>query len=150
MPDYYEYRHVVGFEETNVVGNVYFANYQKWQGRVREMFLVDHAPSVVEEIQAGLKLFTVKEECQYFVEVTALDDLVIRLRLDKLMQTQVVMQFDYLQICPDQEDGSSGEEILIARAKQHIAFMRGDGEDAEPVEVPNELKHALDHFPEAS
>ena len=36
---YYEYRHVVGFKETNVVGNVYFTNHLEWQGRCREMFL---------------------------------------------------------------------------------------------------------------
>ena len=32
MDQYYEYRHVVGFEETNLVGNVYFVNHLRWQG----------------------------------------------------------------------------------------------------------------------
>ena len=27
MDRYYEYRHIVGFEETNLVGNVYYVNY---------------------------------------------------------------------------------------------------------------------------
>ena len=35
MEQYYEYRHVVGFEETNLVGNVYYVNYVRWQGRCR-------------------------------------------------------------------------------------------------------------------
>ena len=35
----FEYRHVVSFEETNLVGNVYFANHLSWQGRCRELFL---------------------------------------------------------------------------------------------------------------
>ncbi|NEE07724.1 acyl-CoA thioesterase, partial [Streptomyces sp. SID7499] len=26
MADHFEYRHVVGFEETNLVGNVYYVN----------------------------------------------------------------------------------------------------------------------------
>ena len=47
---YYEYRHLVSFEETNLVGNVYYVNHVRWQGRVREMFLRDHAPDVVEEL----------------------------------------------------------------------------------------------------
>ena len=34
----YEYRHVVAFEETNLVGNVYYVNHLRWQGRCREMF----------------------------------------------------------------------------------------------------------------
>jgi enediyne biosynthesis thioesterase len=31
----YEMRYVVGFEETNVVGNVYYAHHVRWQGRCR-------------------------------------------------------------------------------------------------------------------
>src|SRR5208282_2982394 len=42
MDQYYEYRHVVGFEETDLMGNVYFVNYVRWQGRCREMFLFEH------------------------------------------------------------------------------------------------------------
>src|SRR5882672_2394132 len=40
----YEYRHIVGFEETNLVGNVYYVKHVAWQGRVREMFLREHVP----------------------------------------------------------------------------------------------------------
>ena len=32
MEQYYEHRHVVSFEETNLVGNVYYVNYVRWQG----------------------------------------------------------------------------------------------------------------------
>ena len=31
----FEYRHVVGFEETNLVGNVYYVSHLSWQGRAR-------------------------------------------------------------------------------------------------------------------
>ena len=47
MDKYYEYPHTVGFEETNLVGNVYYVNYLRWQGRCREMFLKQHAPDVL-------------------------------------------------------------------------------------------------------
>ena len=43
----YEMRYVVGFEETNVVGNVYYAHHVRWQGRCRELFLCELAPEVV-------------------------------------------------------------------------------------------------------
>ena len=46
----YEYHHIVSFEETNLVGNVYYANYVRWQGRCREMFLKDHAPDIIDEL----------------------------------------------------------------------------------------------------
>ena len=50
MEPYYEYRHLVGFEETNLVGNVYYVNYLRWQGRCREMFLLEHAPDVLADM----------------------------------------------------------------------------------------------------
>ena len=81
MEQYYEYRHVVGFEETNLVGNVYYVNYVRWQGRCREMFLLEHAPTVLDELRDGLKLFTISTECEYLSEATAFDELAIRMRL---------------------------------------------------------------------
>ncbi len=61
---YYEYRHRVGFEETNVVGNVYFTHYLRWQGRCREMFLHEHAPEVTAEMGRGLSLATTRPASQ--------------------------------------------------------------------------------------
>ena len=55
----YEYRHIVGFEETNLVGNVYFVNHLRWQGRCRELFLRDHAPGVLAELDRGLSFVTI-------------------------------------------------------------------------------------------
>ena len=43
---YFEIRHQVAFEETNLVGNVYYTNFLRWQGRTREMFLAQKAPSI--------------------------------------------------------------------------------------------------------
>ncbi|HLK54836.1 MAG TPA: acyl-CoA thioesterase, partial [Candidatus Angelobacter sp.] len=54
----YEYRHVVGFEETNLVGNVYYVSHLRWQGRAREMFLHEHVPEILTEFERGLALIT--------------------------------------------------------------------------------------------
>jgi len=56
MTNAYEYRHVVGFEETSLVGNVYYVNHLHWQGRAREMFLRDYAPEIIAEMERGLAL----------------------------------------------------------------------------------------------
>ena len=118
MDQYYEYRHVVGFEETNLVGNVYFVNYVRWQGRCREMFLLEHAPGVLDELRDDLKLFTIKVECEYLAEVSAFDELSIRMRLDELTQTQIGFAFEYVRL-------RDGVQELIARGRQRVACMRG-------------------------
>jgi enediyne biosynthesis thioesterase len=139
MKHYYEYRHIVGFEETNLVGNVYYVNYVRWQGRCREMFLLEHAPEILDELRDDLKLFTVKSECEYLSEVSAFDELSVRMRLEELTQTQIGFAFDYVRL-------AEGAEELIAKGRQRIACMRGDSGNTAPVRVPESLRQALEEY----
>lgn len=139
MEPYYEYRHLVGFEETNLVGNVYYVNYVRWQGRCREMFLREHAPDVIDEIREDLKLFTIRCECDFIAELTAFDELAIRMRLEDLTQTQIGFAFDYVRL-------HDGFEELVARGRQRIACMRGANGDTRPARVPDSLRAALARY----
>jgi enediyne core biosynthesis thioesterase len=136
MAGYYELRHTVGFEETNLVGNVYYVNYLRWQGRCREMFLKEKAPAVLAEVRVDLKLFTLKVECEFFAEITAFDELSIRMQLEELTQTQIQFTFDYVQL-------AEGRENLVARGRQRIACMRGENMATAPTRVPEQLREAL-------
>lgn len=137
MKPYYEYRHVVGFAETNLVGNVYFTNHLKWQGRCREMFLYDHAPDVIDALQQDLALATVRVSCEYLAELVAFDELVIRMRLLSRSQNRATMNFEYWR--------QNGErEELIARGEQQIACMRRTGEQLVPAPFPKSMQAALD------
>lgn len=139
MDQYYEYRHVVGFEETNLLGNVYFVNYVRWQGRCREMFLLEYAPEVLDDLQGDLKLFTIKSECEYLAEISAFDELSIRMRLEELTQTQIGFAFDYVRV-------REGMGELIARGRQRVACMRGENGHTEPTRVPSQLRLALERY----
>ena len=132
----YEYRHVIGFEETNLVGNVYYVNHLRWQGRCREMFLRDHAPGVLEELGGDLALATVRCSCEYLGELRAFDEIVIRMRLTSQVQNRLVLDFEY-----SRQTGQ--EEELVARGLQEVACMRREGQRMVPAPVPQELRDAL-------
>lgn len=132
----YEYKHVVGFEETNLVGNVYYVNHLRWQGRCREMFLRDNAPSVLAELQDGLALVTTRCSCDYILELSAFDQITVKMRLGALLQNRVSMVFEYWRAAGEREE-------LVARGEQQIACMRREGGRLVPVSVPKELKEAL-------
>jgi len=134
---FYEYRHVVGFEETNLVGNVYYTNHLAWQGRCRELFLRDHAPDVIDELSRGLSLATVSCSCEYLAELTAFDEVVVRMRLAELAQNRIRLAFEYWR----------GEE-LVARGEQQIASMRREGGNLVPAPVPTSLREALAGYAE--
>ena len=135
----YEYRHVVGFEETNLIGNVYYANHVRWQGRCREMFLRDRAPEVIEALKHGLVLVTTRVSCEFMAELVAFDEIILRMRLGDLGQNRITMKFEYWR------HTTAGEE-LVARGEQQVACMQREGEQVFPVPVPPELREALREY----
>lgn len=137
----YEYRHTVGFEETNLVGNVYFANHVRWQGRCREMFLREKTPAVVKAIEHGLALVTTRVSCEYLAELSAFDDLVILMRLGWVRQNRISMTFEYWR-------HTDGGQELVARGEQQVACMKREGDKLLPAPVPDELRDALSKYSE--
>ncbi len=140
MAAYFEYLHTVGLEETNLVGNVYYVNYVRWQGRCREMFLKERAPDVLTDLMDDLKLFTLRVDCEFYAEIGAFDDLAIRMRLVELASTQLQFGFDYVRRNP------GGGETLVARGGQRVACMRGPNTRTVPTRVPESLVRALEPF----
>jgi enediyne biosynthesis thioesterase len=137
----FEYRHTVGFEETNLVGNVYYVNHLRWQGRCRELFLREHAPSIIEELARGLSLVTTRCACEYLDELLAFDELVIEMRLGSLTQNRVSMRFEYYRV-------KGGGRSLVARGEQEVACMLRQGDKMVPHPFPAQLRSAMSAFAE--
>ncbi len=135
----FEYQHTIGFEETNLVGNVYYVNHLSWQGRCRELFLKEHAPDVLQALKEDLRLVTVRCACDYLAELTAFDELVVRMRLKSRTQNRISLSFEYFRHDP------KGEE-LVARGEQEIACMTIANGQLQPTPIPNSLKNALDTY----
>jgi enediyne biosynthesis thioesterase len=135
----FEYRHVVGFEETNLVGNVYYVNHIRWQGRCREMFLREHAPDVLDALAQDLRLVTLRCSCEYLAELVAFDEVVIRMRLGALTQNRLTMLFDYVRTTDE------GEET-VARGEQEIACMRSEQGRLVPTHIPASMRRALEAY----
>jgi enediyne biosynthesis thioesterase len=135
----YEHKHVVGFEETNMLGNVYFTNFFRWQGMCREMFLRDHVPGLIQELRGELYLVTSRSSCDFFGEAFVFDEITVRMSLVQLSQSRITMGFDYVR-----EKG--GKEELLARGEQQVVCMRRTGERVEAVEVPGNMLRALKEY----
>ncbi len=136
---YFEYRHTVGFKDTNLVGNVYFTNHIEWQGRCREMFLKEHCPEILEDFET-VSLVTVKCACEYFQEIHALDQLAIRMTLEKVEETKILLSFHYFRL------GADEKETLIARGDQELSCIKTSNGPIEHRELPKCLIKALFPF----
>jgi enediyne biosynthesis thioesterase len=138
----YSYQHTVSFEETNLVGNVYFTRHLSWQGRCRELFLRDYAAEVLDELRGDLRLVTLNVSCEYFAELHAFDIVEIQMRLAQQHQHRIKLRFDYLL-----QGGAS--ELLVAHGLQEIGCMRQTGDGLAPTAVPGALARALAEFDDA-
>ena len=138
----YEYRHIVGFEETSFVGNVYYVNHLHWQGRARELFLREYAPDILTELERGLALITLHCSCDYLGELKAFDQVLVRMFLGLISQNRISMRFEYWR------DGEQRE--LVARGEQEIVCMKREGEHLVPTAIPKSLRDALAPFATAA
>jgi len=132
----YDYHHVISFEETNLVGNVYYVNHLRWQGRCREMFLRDLAPDILQALQRDLILVTVRCSCEYLSELFAFDQVIVRMHLGALTQSRVTLMFEYWREKDQHEE-------LIAHGEQQVACMQREGEQIKAIPVPPSLREAL-------
>jgi enediyne biosynthesis thioesterase len=135
----YDYRHVVSFEETNLLGNVYYVNHLRWQGRCRELFLREQAPDVLAALRGDLRLVTLDCSCRYLAEVDVFDEVVVRMRLRELGQTQLQLEFEYLRT-------TDAAKELVATGTQRIACMRREVGGLVPAPLPASLRLALRRY----
>lgn len=132
----YEYKQAIGFEETNLTGNVYFTNYFHWQGRTREQFLREHVPEILQQMEDGLALVTLNASCTFLNELKVFDEVSVRMFLEDLTQNRITMRFEYWRT-------SDGEMQLVARGEQQIACMQRHNGQLVAAAVPKPLREAL-------
>lgn len=138
--DYYQYKFQTTFEETNLVGNIYFANYVLWQGKCRETFLYEYCPDVIEAINNGLALITLDLSMEYVSQLFAFDKVEMRMSLHAQSDSRMLMHFEYYRA---KEDGTFE---LIARGSQATAAMREENGRMMPTHFPDSLYEVFDTF----
>ena len=91
---------------------------------------------MLAEIEHGLCLVTTRCSCEYLAEVSAFDEVLVRMRLGDLVQNRILLEFEYWR------RSRSGEE-LVARGEQRVLCMRRDGASLVGAYFPQLLSDAL-------
>lgn len=136
----FRYTHVVSFQETNVVGNVYFTRHLEWQGRCRELFIHRYAPSVLDDLGGDLRLVTLRVACDYHAEVFAFDEIELEMRLIEQDRNRIRLGFVYWRM------NASDGRAMIAEGTQDLAAMVQTGRGLAPCPLPEALTAALEGF----
>ncbi len=137
MKKKYEHAHIVCFEETNVMGNVYFASFIQWQGRCRELFIREKAHELLYEMEKGdLVLITLHCACSYLSELKVFDEVVIAMGLDDIQQNRIRISFEYSR----KEQGSYR---VVAKGVHEAGCFRRGVNGLQAIPVPPVLANAL-------
>lgn len=114
----FTYKHLVYFNETNSMrGVVYFSNYVKWQGMVREEFLLKTVPQwalmMQEVINGNLNMITVEEHSHFIQHAFFGDQITIKIHATELRKLSFKIMFEMTK---------SDSEDVIYNGWQKLAF----------------------------
>ncbi|MEX2962327.1 acyl-CoA thioesterase [Microbulbifer sp. TYP-18] len=137
---FFEHSFITTFEQTNVVGNIYFANFVVWQGSCREMFIQEYCPDVLEKINSGLKLITLDVSCQYLDQLYAFDKVVMHMNIGVLGAEKMMLQFRYYK------EDNSGERKLVCVGSQGTAAMQEINGKVRAVPFPDSMLDTIDSY----
>jgi len=135
----FEYKFKTTFEETNLVGNIYFANYVLWQGKCREMFLYETCPEVIDEINNGLLLITLDLSVKYISQLFAFDNVVMHMFLEAQSDSRLMMRFKYYK-------ETDNELHLVCEGTQATAAMREINGKVSPVSFPKSMFEIFEEY----
>lgn len=129
---------VILLKDTNLMGNVYFANFALWQGELRELILLSH-PHFKEEMakMPDLKMITHSMYHRFLHEVTFGDTLTIRVNSREIKKTSLILVFRYFL--------KQNNKISVGEGWQRIAFA--DLKTGNPCYIPGfirELAEAME------
>lgn len=115
------FRKTIYLQETNLMGNVYFANYFAWQGAAREEFM-RHLLSP-EMGLSEYKMVTTFAAIKFLRELTLFDEILIHVYLSRADRFRMELLFHFhFQDALRQEP--------VATGKQTVAFVKADGKMA--------------------
>ena len=110
---WFERRYLVTFGDTNVVGNVYFAHYFRWQGECRESLMAEGYPEFHDDLRRGFNLVTEFAHMDFLYEARLFDRVLARMTVSSLSRTRIEFEFEFIR----ERDNS-----LLARGKQAVIW----------------------------
>lgn len=126
----------INLGETNATGNVYFANYIKFQGLLREQCMVYHIPNINEIMaQTGIKLVTVDVFQKFKRNSYFGDTLIGEMTVDVIKGCKTKLNFRYLK----KTDGE-----LIGEGYQHFCCVGKSGKILKMPKIFNFLEHYIE------
>ncbi|MFH1216417.1 MAG: SDR family NAD(P)-dependent oxidoreductase [Pseudomonadota bacterium] len=124
-------------EDANLVGNIYFANYYKWQGRIRDNFFKKIDPGFYIGEKGG-EWRCVHCKVNHVNEAMPFDRIIVRMHRKAVYARGIELSFDYFRVTPD------GKHQKLGYGEHMAIWYVPDKEGVwSPAELPVAFQEAL-------
>jgi acyl-CoA thioesterase FadM len=107
-------------EDANIVGNIYFANYYAWQGRVRDRYFHDLIPEYFRGTGERGELICLNCRVDHLREAMPFERIEVSMALKALKTCRASLYFEYFKSGPD------GRRLKLATGKQEVVWVQRD------------------------
>jgi hypothetical protein len=125
-------------EDSNVVGNIYFANYGVWQGRSRDRFLYRAVPELFDPSPSQPILHCTATGTYHVREAMPFDRILARTYVDAVYERGLRLGIDFIRL------GAGEPNVKLARGFHEAVWLATDADGAPlPASWPPEVREML-------
>ncbi len=126
------------FEDANLVGNIYYANYFIWQGRVRNNFLGEVIPDFLKGVGEQGELLCIRSRMDYLRDAMPFDQIHVSMSLKSLHEHGAVLGYQFYRTLED------GKYEKLSVGEQEVVWVNRTPEGVPvPAQLPAVLKDRL-------
>ena len=122
----FEYISVVTIGDTNLIGNMYFANHFKIQGKTRELWMNRCVKNADSHLADGLILITKSAHCDYIKGYYLNDEIVCRMTVENIRKASFKLKFEFYHGESNEIHALGWQDIVFANSSHEICRIPDD------------------------
>ncbi len=130
MNKIYEYKTTVTIGDTNALQNMYFLNFFKLQGIVRELWVKKHVKNGFQDMANGMMLITKDARCNFMKDFYLFDDIIVKLNFTKIVKTNTRLNFEYFNAKTKELHARGSQTIVFADHQHNVIKIPDNWEQA--------------------
>ena len=125
-------------ENSNIVGNIYFANYPRWLGAVGDAFFYKLIPKYFVNVADKNEIICLECNIYYLNDAFPFEDILVEMYLDEIYENGLVLYFEFHRI----KEGKKQKKL--AYAMQRIVFAHWSNEvEPDVIKIPDEVRNFI-------
>ena len=122
----YVYKTTITFGDTDYFRSVYFLNYLKIAGVVRELWVRDSVPNFDQHLEQGLLLITRNVSCDFIKPLFVFDVIRCEMTVERLRITSAELVFHFYKDSTNELHAMGRHKIVLADRTQKLCPMPKD------------------------